>query len=436
MADKSNHSNSPHSTADLAGKAKSFAGSLASRGKAAAQLVAKQAERTKLASVNLPGAYQALGKHLHDTGRLRSDLPDRYRAIDTLLAEIQAIQTRTAGQPKAEGFAARAKAAAQSAGDVAQLKTLQVRLNHALGELGEAAFERYGERTGPVELIRSITDLRARMTSLDMEIADLSKAAPGQILTPKRIALAGVASAVIVVLLVGRSFIGGSKSVPPGSNATDYWKKLEEEKKQELPGILKKCLALADTDPDGAAELLRLQMVSLGDEMAVAEAMADMPKEDQKKLAEVKRRAKEIRKQQAEEARADHERFEAEGGWNKFKSGQGSARQTTGRAGAAGSRYESRATQLGLSEGEVAEAVKEIKARGLTADERQSVQQLTSQGATEEDCYRAMAEGLAYRKKMLQQASRKPSDQWTSEEKAFMFLENKRRAKAGEPQLP
>lgn len=210
---------SPQPTADLAAKAKSLAGAMVSRGKAAAVLVAKQAERTKLASVNLPGAFQTFGRHLHDTGYHRSHLPEHYQAVDTLLVEIHAVQTRAAGQPKAEGIAAKAKAVAKSAADTAQTKALQVRLNHALGELGKAAFDRFGDQAGPAELIRPITALRARMASLDAEIAELSKAAPGSFVTPKRIAVAGVACALLAALAVGWS------SVRSGFNGTGWFGK-------------------------------------------------------------------------------------------------------------------------------------------------------------------------------------------------------------------
>jgi len=100
------------------------------------------------------------------------------------------------------------------------------------------------------------------------------------------------------------------------------WKKREEEEKQKLPEILKKCVALADTDPDGAAELLGMQMVSLGDEEAVAKAMAAMPKDDQKKLGEVKRRAKDIWRKRGAEARVANEEFQARGGWSRFGVGK------------------------------------------------------------------------------------------------------------------
>ena len=79
-----------------ASKAKGLVASLAQRGKAVAQLVAKQAERTKLVNVTLPAAYQALGRHIHKEGRFRDEFPEVYKKIDGLLAQIAALQTQAA----------------------------------------------------------------------------------------------------------------------------------------------------------------------------------------------------------------------------------------------------------------------------------------------------------------------------------------------------
>lgn len=303
------------------GRTGSLFGSLASRGKAAAQLVAKQTERTKLANVNLPAAHHALGKHLHDSGRLRGNLPDQYQAADKLLGEIRAIESRATGRPSAEGIAAKAKALAKSTADMAQTKALQVRLNHALGELGKAAFDRFGDQAGPAELTRPIADLRSRLASLDADIAALSTAAPGQIITPKRIAVAGGASVVTIALLIAWSFMGGSKSPTPSSgsnNVATPSKSAEKAHGMELPELLKKCVALAESDPDGAASLLQLHMITMGQEEELSLAMADLPPEDQKKLADVKRRAKEMWQKRRAENRADNEAIEARGGVSRF----------------------------------------------------------------------------------------------------------------------
>ena len=51
---------SPAKASQIGSKAKEVAASFVSRGKEAAQLIAKQAERTKITTLNLPNCYQAL----------------------------------------------------------------------------------------------------------------------------------------------------------------------------------------------------------------------------------------------------------------------------------------------------------------------------------------------------------------------------------------
>jgi hypothetical protein len=146
--------------------AKELPASWASRGKAAGVFIARQAQRTTLQNVTLPGHYHALGKHLYGARRYQDEFASFFQAIDGLTGEINALEARSANKPKAEGMIARAKAAAKAAQDMLQVKALQVKRGHALAELGRTAFEKYGNECGPEELIRPIVDVRSRLDGL------------------------------------------------------------------------------------------------------------------------------------------------------------------------------------------------------------------------------------------------------------------------------
>ena len=73
-------------------RAKNIAVDLASRSKAAAQLTVRQATRTKIASLDLPRAFAALGKHLYATGTNRDEFASLYQRIDKLNGDIEAIE--------------------------------------------------------------------------------------------------------------------------------------------------------------------------------------------------------------------------------------------------------------------------------------------------------------------------------------------------------
>jgi hypothetical protein len=191
----------------MADKAKEMAASLLSKGKAAAQLVAKQAERTKFANITLPNAYQALGKHVHNAGAFRDDLGDIYQKIDCLLKDIEAHSTPGA---KAEGFAEKAKAVAKATQDMAHVQSLQLKANRAFTELGTAAFEKHGEASGPTEAVQPVVDARARLEKLDSEISQLSQTQTGQIITPKRIAIGGLGVVVLALLFLVRGLLFNS----------------------------------------------------------------------------------------------------------------------------------------------------------------------------------------------------------------------------------
>ena len=191
---------------------------LGSRLKAAGQLTAKHAQRTKLTNVTLPNAYRALGKHVHANGVHRTELAEAYQQLDDVLAQVQSIKDQAAARPKAEGFAAKAGAAAISVKEAAQVKALELKVRHALTRLGEAAFEKHGDESGPEELAEPIAKANAQLEALAADIATLSQMNSSQFLTPKRIALGGVVlAALLLVVVLWAMSGGGGASYGPGS---------------------------------------------------------------------------------------------------------------------------------------------------------------------------------------------------------------------------
>jgi hypothetical protein len=188
----------------MATKARQLMVSLAGKGEAAAQLVAMQAERTKLSNVTLPGAFRALGAHVYGDGTFRADVADVYQRIDGHLAQIKTLQTPSV---KAEGFAQKAKAVAKAANDTVHAQALRLKANRAYADLGQAVLEKHGEKSGPVELLQPILNTRARLDTLDAAIRQLSQSQPGQVLSPKRIVVGAIAVLVLAVGLVAMKAI-------------------------------------------------------------------------------------------------------------------------------------------------------------------------------------------------------------------------------------
>ena len=188
----------------MATKARQLMASLGGKGKAAAQLVAKQAERTKLSNVTLPSAFRAFGAHVYGDGTFRADFADIYQRLDGHVAQIKTLQTPSV---KAEGFAQKAKAVAKAANDTVHAQALKLKVNHAYADLGKAVFEKHGEKSVPAELLQPILNARAGLDTLDAAIRQLSQSQPGQVLSPKRIVVGGVALAVLVLGLIATKAI-------------------------------------------------------------------------------------------------------------------------------------------------------------------------------------------------------------------------------------
>ena len=89
-------------------------------------LIVKHVVRAKIAALNLPRAYQALGKHVFNAGSYRTDFASIFQQIDGHLDAIKAVQPRSADEQKSEGTAGKARAPVQAVKDVAHVKTLKM----------------------------------------------------------------------------------------------------------------------------------------------------------------------------------------------------------------------------------------------------------------------------------------------------------------------
>jgi hypothetical protein len=233
-----------HELGSLSAKLQDAASSFAANAKAAGQLVAAHAERTKLQTVSLPSAFNALGKALFSTGRFRDELKDGYAILDGHLNAIKQLKAQAAAQSKPKNLTDKAKAAARAASDAAQVKVLEAKARHSLTELGAAAFDRFGDQAGPSEIVSPIAQCKSRVAILDQEIERLSTLRKGKVFTPKRLAIAGAGLILLIAALGIRSFSGaglrsspGAGGEPPYKFAITSWRELFD---QRMPTILQK----------------------------------------------------------------------------------------------------------------------------------------------------------------------------------------------------
>jgi hypothetical protein len=185
---------------------------ITSQFKGAAQLVAKQALRTRLATIDLPKEYTALGKYVYGVKDLETKHSDHYRTIDSLRRKLGDLEASKSSGSTGAGVAAKAQGFLKNAGDLAQRKLVENQLASALARLGEAASA--NPVPGGEPFLKAVDEVKAKIAALDSEIAALSQmSADGGWLTPKRIVLgAGILAAVLVAAFVFR---------PSGNRRTD-----------------------------------------------------------------------------------------------------------------------------------------------------------------------------------------------------------------------
>lgn len=193
------------------GKLKGWLSSSSKLVAASAQLAKKQAELATLNNVTLPRLYHAIGKRLIGSSNLPPDLvPHREK-----IRELEAAIAKKTEEPKADptaGFAAKAKHLAQQAASKTAKATADaaatVKIQAAYVSLGRQAVEKYGSKALPEDLRERHEAAVQKRSSLVASIADLSSVPRKTFLTPRRVALIGVAICALLALVVVRSAAG------------------------------------------------------------------------------------------------------------------------------------------------------------------------------------------------------------------------------------
>ena len=180
---------------------------LKSSGVAASLYVAKQTERTKIQTVSLPQSFLALGKHVYSANSFRDDFADAFGELDGLHAKVEELESRAKSRPTGEKMTEKAKAVAASTKDRAEAQAQRLQVSRHMAKLGKAAYERHRKGSGPAELISPIEQLLSRSDVLTDEIDELSNENKGQLITPKRVAIGGVACILLIFGWAGASLL-------------------------------------------------------------------------------------------------------------------------------------------------------------------------------------------------------------------------------------
>lgn len=147
--------------------------SLKDKAKAAAKATALAAERTTITNFSLPDAHAALGKYCFKAKRWKDEFPKNYKELNQL-SELIANSKEKAeeGHTARKGLMDKVKNLAGQGVEAAKVQKYTLSKKSSFAKFGQAVFDKYGEESGPPELVKVITSLRKRITELE---TDLSK---------------------------------------------------------------------------------------------------------------------------------------------------------------------------------------------------------------------------------------------------------------------
>jgi hypothetical protein len=169
-----------------------WAHDLAADVKAASRFATAQAERMKIASRKLPGAYTALGNDIYSEGLFKEDFAELLEQIALADGQLQQIKDSAKTQG---GLASKVISRVQ-------LETAQRKFDALSAELGKAAYLQHGGASGPRELLVTIDQFEQRLTELDRELESLERSRSGRLIGPKWLAGGALAVAVLILLVV------------------------------------------------------------------------------------------------------------------------------------------------------------------------------------------------------------------------------------------
>ena len=206
------HAEAPAMGADLAlnaqkqiSRAAAAMSTFIATAKSAAQLAAKQTEKTKLTTITLRTVYRPLGKHCYESQEYRADFPDLFGQLDAIQHELATLAAGHTEQPSSQSFGDKAKAMAGNVMQAAQSQKLSMQQSSLFNALGKAVYERHQDESGPSTVTAPIAACLSRVTELDADISRLSSEGNGSWITPKRLAIAGaVAVCLFMMAVVGK----------------------------------------------------------------------------------------------------------------------------------------------------------------------------------------------------------------------------------------
>jgi hypothetical protein len=221
-----------------------------------AKLVAKQAERMKVANFSLPGAYRKLGEEVFKAGTLKDKLGEIFARIQLSIEEQEKLNQ---SGPAAEGFAEKMKVAAISAKNMAVSKKIDYDRGGLFSELGRLAYEGHKDVLGHGASIDAVAKEVEKLVSLDEEISNLISAGKGSFLNPKNVAFGLVAIVGFMLFYIGfKMFFGISNNGPLHSQEGPLvTTRATTQKKPELsssPNLNDSSVDLEDKNLEGKVE--------------------------------------------------------------------------------------------------------------------------------------------------------------------------------------
>ena len=182
----------------LADRLKETVSGLWGTAKAAGQLAAAQSKKTKLSTIDLPASYLALGRLVLQSGRYTEQFPEEHKQIKKLDKEIANYNVRT--ESEGSDLKQKMQAGADNVKKAGLLKTTQFKRDLLLRELGKKSYAAKLKNPHFAGALSKISEIAREVDATNSTIQRLEVTSQGKFITPKRVLLATVAFAGLLLI--------------------------------------------------------------------------------------------------------------------------------------------------------------------------------------------------------------------------------------------
>lgn len=202
------------------------------------------ARKAQLQTIKLPNTFTALGQNIYSENRYSEEFTSLYSQIAEALIKQSEISATDNNHPPNNDLSTNIKGAKDDILRYGKNTSLGLKLKSLYRQLGENAYQKYGEASGPTDLISEITDIENELKTLNEKTHSLKSEDDTTVSKSRRLVIPVLLVCFIFISYFGWGFVSKQLSSSdiaakeklngenPTSSTNDLGSKLSQQTRQ------------------------------------------------------------------------------------------------------------------------------------------------------------------------------------------------------------